>query len=56
MFAANAVTLWPDHTRAELVKDLKGGFIAGKAQLPLKLERGLAGRLRCHQVSAPKPG
>jgi hypothetical protein len=56
VIAADSLTLRPDHTGAELVKDLKGGFITGKAQLPLKLESGLAGRLCCHQVSAPEPG
>jgi len=55
VFAADAITLATNHARPEFVKDLKSCFVAGKPKLPLKLKGGLSGRLRRHQVCAPKP-
>jgi hypothetical protein len=55
MLAPNAVPLWPDHAGPELMQDLKGGFIAGEAQLALELKGRLARRLGCHQITSPKP-
>jgi hypothetical protein len=55
MLAPDAVPLWPDHAGTELVQDLEGGFITRKPELALELERGLAGRLGCHQITGPKP-
>ena len=48
MLAPNAVPLWPDHAGSEFMQNLESGFIASKAELALKLKRGLARRLRCH--------
>jgi hypothetical protein len=48
MDSANAVALRADHSGPQLVKDLKGGFIATQAKLALELKRGLAGRLGCY--------
>jgi len=55
VLTTDAIAFWADHARPELVQDLKSSFVTGKAELPLKLESGLAGGLRRYQVSAPKP-
>ena len=55
IFAADGFPLRADHARAQLMEDLEGGFITGQAELPLELQRGLAGRLSGNEVSAPKP-
>jgi len=38
VFAANAIAIWPNHSGAQLMKNLKGGLITGKPQLALKLK------------------
>jgi hypothetical protein len=55
MLAADAISLWTDHTGPQLMEYLEGGFIAGKSELALKLERGLAWRLSCDQITSPEP-
>ena len=45
MTAADHISLWSDHASAQLVKNLKGRFVASKGKLPLKLDGGLAGDL-----------
>ena len=55
MFAADPVALRAHHARSQLVQNREGRFIAVQPELPLKLERRLSRRLRCHQVSAPEP-
>src|SRR5271166_1107428 len=52
---ADSVPFWANHAGAEFVKDLKGRLIAGNAQLTLKLDSGLSGRFRSHQICAPEP-
>lgn len=56
MFGANAIMLWPNHARAEFVKNLKRGFVTGKAELPLELQGGLAGGLSRDEIRTPEPG
>jgi hypothetical protein len=55
IFAANAITLWPNHARPQLVKNLKCGFIAGKTELPLKLQCRLTRRLGGGEIRRPEP-
>jgi len=55
MLTTNRVTLRTNHTRAELVQDLEGRLIPSKAELALKLDGGLSGCLRSHEVRTPKP-
>jgi hypothetical protein len=55
MLAANGVTLRANHTGAEFVEYLKGRLVAAETKLALKLDRRLSGRLRGHEVCAPKP-
>src|ERR1039458_5623164 len=55
-FAAAAGPFGPPPAGPQLVEDLKGGFVTGKAERPLKLQRGLAGRLGRHPMRAPEPG
>ena len=38
VFPANAITIWPNHSGTQLMKNLKGGLITGKSQLALKLK------------------
>jgi len=45
VFAANTIAIWPNHSNAQLMKNLKGGLITGKPQLALKLKSRLARRL-----------
>jgi hypothetical protein len=56
MLRPNSVAFRPDHARAEFVENLESGLVAIESELPLKLHRRLAGRLCCHEVSAPEPG
>jgi hypothetical protein len=55
MLASDAISLWTDHTGPQLMEYLEGGFIAGKPELALKLERGLAWRLSGDQITSPEP-
>jgi hypothetical protein len=55
MLAPNAIPLWPDHAGPELMQNLESGFIASKTELALKLKRGLARGLGCHEITSPKP-
>ena len=52
---SDSVALWPHHSGAQLVEHLKSSLVAGYAQLPLKLESGLAGSLCRHKISTPEP-
>ena len=52
---ADSIAVWPNHTGAELVKHSECRLIRGNIKLALKLDGGLAGRLCCHEISAPKP-
>ena len=53
--AADAVLIRPNHTSAELVEDLKGGFVTGKPDLALELCGRHAGRLAGNQIGRPEP-
>src|SRR5208337_2262111 len=55
VLAADGVTLGTNHTRSELVENLEGGLITRERKLALKLDRGLSGDLRGHQICAPEP-
>ena len=55
VLTADSIALATNHARPEFMKDLKSRFVAGKPKLPLKLKGRLSGRLRRHQVCAPKP-
>jgi hypothetical protein len=55
ILTTDSVTLRTNHTRAELVQDLEGRLIPSKAELALKLDSGLSGCLRSHEVCTPKP-
>jgi hypothetical protein len=55
MLASDCVSLWPDHTSAQLVENLKRRLITTKSKLALELNGRLSGNLRSHQVRAPKP-
>jgi len=52
---ADGISVWPNHTGAELVKHRERRLISSNVKLTLKLNGGLAWRLCCHEVSAPKP-
>src|ERR1035437_525951 len=47
--------LWSHHAGAQHVEHLKSRLVAGHAQLPLKLQSRLDGRLCRHKVSTPEP-
>jgi hypothetical protein len=55
VIAANGITLWTNHTSAELVEYLKGSFITSERKLALELNGRLAGYLCGQKVCAPKP-
>ena len=55
IFAADLVALRSNHACAQLVEDLERCFVAAKAKLTLKLQRGLTGRLGRDQIRAPEP-
>jgi hypothetical protein len=55
MFGADAVALWPNHACAQFVKNLKGGFVAGKTELPLKLQGRLSWSLGRNPIGSPEP-
>src|SRR5580704_215008 len=55
MRRADCVAVWPHHTGAEFVKHCKRRLVSGDPKLPLKLDGRLTGRLRRHEVGAPKP-
>ena len=55
MLTANGVAFRTNHANSELVEYLKGRLVATDSKLPLKLNGGLSGDLRGHQVRAPKP-
>jgi hypothetical protein len=55
MLAANGISLWANHTGAELVEYLKGSLITRERKLALELNCALAGSLRGHEIRAPKP-
>src|SRR5450830_1883130 len=55
MLGSDRVALRPHHTGTQLVEHLKRCLVARQSKLALKLERGLAGRLRRHEVSTPEP-
>jgi hypothetical protein len=44
-----------NHAGAELVEDLKGGFVTGKPDLALELCGGHARGLAGHQIGRPEP-
>ena len=52
---SDRVALRSHHAGAQLVEHLKSRFVAGHAQLPLKLESRLAGCLGRHKVRTPEP-
>lgn len=52
---ADGVTVGTDHPGAQFVKHGKSRLVGSDTELPLKLQRGLAGGLSSHQVRAPKP-
>lgn len=56
VFSADPVALGSDHPRPQLMKDLKCGFVAGKAKLALELKRRLSRRLSGGKVGRPEPG
>ena len=51
----DGITAWAHHTGAEFMKHSKRRLVSGDPKLALKLDGGLTGRLRRHEVSAPKP-
>jgi hypothetical protein len=55
MRRANGVAIWPHHASAELMEHGESSFVGGDTKLALKLNCRLAGRLRGHEVCAPKP-
>jgi hypothetical protein len=52
---SDGVTVWPHHAGAEFVKHRERCLISSDIKLTLKLNGGLAGRLRRHEIGAPKP-
>ena len=52
---SDGVTVWPHHAGAEFVKHRERCLISSDIKLTLKLNGGLAGRLRRHEVGTPKP-
>lgn len=55
MRGADGVTIWAYHPRAKFVKHSERRLIPGDPKLALKLDGGLAWRLRSHEVRPPKP-
>jgi len=55
MLAADGIAFGTNHASAELMEYLKGRLIASESELTLKLDGGLSGGLRSHEVRAPKP-
>jgi hypothetical protein len=55
MRRADGVTVWAYHTGAKFMKHRERRLIGGDIKLTLKLNGGLAGRLRRHEIGAPKP-
>src|SRR2546430_5801021 len=55
MRRADSVTVRPNHPGTKFVKHSECRFISGDIKLTLKLNGGLAGCLRRHEISAPKP-
>ena len=53
--AADPILIRSNHAGAELVEDLKGGFVTGKPDLALELCGGHAGGLTGHQIGRPEP-
>jgi hypothetical protein len=53
--AADAILIRSNHGGAELVENLKGGFVARKPDLALELRRRHARRLASDQIGRPKP-
>ena len=52
---ADLISIRAHHAATELVKHRERGLTARQPELPLKLRRGDARRLRGHQVRRPKP-
>ena len=52
---SDGITVRPNHASAELVKHRERRFVWSDPKLTLKLDGRLSGRLRRHEVSAPKP-
>jgi hypothetical protein len=55
VFVANGVTLGANHAGAEFMQNLKGSLVTREGKLTLKLNGGLAGDLRSHEICAPEP-
>jgi len=55
MRGANGIAIRAHHPRPEFVKDCERRLVTGDAELALELDGRLAGRLRRHEVCAPKP-
>src|ERR1017187_4962307 len=55
ILGSDSVALGSHHAGAQLVEHLKSCLVAGHAQLPLKLQSRLAGRLCRHKVSPQEP-
>lgn len=55
MGRTDGIAVWPHHTGAQLVKHGERRFIRSDPKLALKLDGGLSGCLRRHEVSTPKP-
>jgi len=51
----DGISVWPHHARTEFVKHRERCLIGSDIKLTLKLNGGLAGRLRRHKIGAPKP-
>src|ERR1700675_4909803 len=52
---ADGIAVWPHDTSAEFVEHCERRLVCGDLKLALKLDGGLAGRLRRHKIGAPKP-
>src|ERR1700730_8577053 len=55
MRRADGIAAWTHHAGAEVVKQCERRLVGGDLKLALKLDGGLAGRLRRHEIGAPKP-
>lgn len=53
--AADTVPSRPHHAGPQLVENLEGRFVAGEAELPLKLHRRHTGRVGGDEIGAPEP-
>lgn len=53
--STDSIPVRAHHASPQLVEDLEGGFIAGKAKLPLELCGAHSGREAGDKVSTPKP-